>query len=144
LAAISCSFDLGMMLHIDLINNHMIETIEDSITQYAEAWNVAGTENIKAALKDCWTPESTYYDPQNELVTGLNGLADLIDSFHQQAPGHRLYQTSKVDAHHYCGRFLWENVDPNGKKIVGMDYFEFNDQNQVTRIVGFFGPFTDL
>jgi len=121
-----------------------MQTIEQSIAQYGDAWNIEGVENIKSALKDSWTLQSTYFDTQNEMVQGIDGLANLINSFHEQAPGHILRQVSKVDAHHKSGRFQWENVGPNGEKTSGMDYFEFNDRNQITRIVGFFGPFIEL
>jgi len=121
-----------------------MQTIEESIIHYGDAWNIEGLENIKTALKDCWTPQSTYVDTQNEMVQGIDGLANLINSFHNQVPGHILQQVSKVDAHHNRGRFKWQNLSPDGEKTEGMDYFEFNDQNQITSIVGFFGPFTDL
>lgn len=121
-----------------------MQTVEESVTQYGDAWNVKGIENIKVALKDCWTSESTYVDTQNEMVKGIEGLAALINGFHEQMPGHTLQQASKVDSHHNSGRFTWVNIVPNGEKIEGMDYFEYNDQNQITRIVGFFGSFIDL
>jgi len=121
-----------------------MKTLEESVTQYANAWNIQGIDNIKAALQGCWAPESTYVDTQNEMVTGIDGLAALIDAFHRQAPRHLLQQVSKVDAHHNCARFTWVNLGPNGEKMEGMDYCEYNDQNVITCIVGFFGPFTDL
>ncbi|TCD03143.1 isomerase [Pedobacter psychroterrae] len=121
-----------------------MKTIEESITQYGHAWNVQGLENIKTALEDCWIQQSTYVDTQNEMVKGIDGLASLINGFHHVAPGHTLRQLSKVDFHHNCGRFKWENIGPNGDKMEGMDYFEYNDDNQITCIVGFFGPFTNL
>ncbi|WP_158799805.1 isomerase [Pedobacter sp. L105] len=94
--------------------------------------------------KSCWTQESTYVDSQNGPVKGLDGLAGLINGFHEQMPGQQIQQRSKVDAHHNGGRFSWENIQDNGEKIEGMDYFEYNDQNKITRIIGFFGPFIDL
>lgn len=121
-----------------------MQTLEESITQYINAWNVSGLENIKSALHECWTIESTYVDTQNILVKGIDGLAVLINEFHKQMPGHKLQQLSKADYHTNSGRFLWENTSVTGEKTVGMDYFEYNDKNQITRIIGFFGPFREL
>ncbi|MBB5645923.1 nuclear transport factor 2 family protein [Pedobacter cryoconitis] len=121
-----------------------MQTIEESIAQYGKAWSTKGLENIKIALKNCWTPVSTYVDTQNDMITGIDDLAAHINELHEQTPGNKLQQLSKVDHHHNSGRFSWEFTGPDGKKIPGMDFLEFNDQNQIKSIVGFFGPFTDL
>jgi len=121
-----------------------MNTIEASIAQYNEAWSVKETEAIKATLKDCWTAESTYTDPQTDLLKGFEGLAAHINGFHKHFIGGKIQQASKADCHHHSGRFKWILTQADGVKIEGMDYFEFNDQNQIIRIVGFFGPFTNL
>lgn len=121
-----------------------MQTVEESIAQYSKAWSAKGLENIKIALKNCWTPISTYVDTEHDMVTGIDNFAAFINEFHEQTPGNKLQRLSKIDHHHNSGRFTWEATTPDGEKTPGMDYFEFNDQNQITCIVGFFGPFTDL
>jgi hypothetical protein len=39
------------------------------------------------------------------------------------------------------GRYTWNVVLPTETKE-GFDYFEFNEQYQITRLVSFFGPLT--
>ena len=117
-----------------------MQTVEESVQQYAAAWNVVGVENIKAALEKCWTAESTYVDPQNGPVKGFDGLAELINGSYADMPGRVLRNVTSADFHNHSGRFLWDLTLANGDVIDGQDYFEYNEQNQVTRIVGFFGP----
>jgi hypothetical protein len=40
--------------------------------------------------------------------------------------------------HHHSGRFRWLAICPEGYPVEGMDYFEFDSENHITRIVGFF------
>jgi hypothetical protein len=79
------------------------QTIEDSVRQYSDAWNLDGIENIKTALQSCWTKESTYVDPQNGPVKGYDGLAELIQQSYVNLPGRKLRLISAPDVHHTSG-----------------------------------------
>ncbi len=114
-------------------------TIEESIRQYTDAWNQADTTTIKVALYHCWTDESSYVDPKNPLITGSESLANLVYGSYETMPGRTFRLLSKVDYHNGSGRFKWELIQPGQEAQEGMDYFEYNEQNQITRIVGFFG-----
>ncbi len=115
------------------------QTIEESIRQYIQAWNEKGLKNIKAALEKCWTADSTYADPNNPPTKGLDGLTALIQSSENQMPDRKFSQMSKVEFHHNSGRFKWLLTRKNGETTEGLDYFEYDSANQITRIVGFFG-----
>ena len=114
------------------------QTIEESITQYTGAWNEEGIENIKAALEECWTVDSTYADPSNAPVKGLDELVTLIGRAQEQSPGGRFTLTSPAEFHHKSGCFKWRLTKKDGSHRDGMDYFEYNAENQIVRIVGFF------
>jgi hypothetical protein len=117
-------------------------TIENAIYQYTNAWNQEDPITIKAALYRCWTEDSSYTDPQNPLITGRDALANLIYSSYEPMPGRTFRLLSQVDYHNGSGRFRWELIQPGQEVQEGMDYFEYNGQNQITRIVGFFGAFS--
>jgi hypothetical protein len=115
-----------------------IQTIEETVGQYGKAWNQSGRDNIVAVLRNCWAPDATYVDPQNPLVRGLIDLAGLIDSSYQQMPVRTFHMLSSPNFHINSGYFRWSVDEPGKETREGLDYFEYNDQNQLTRIVGFF------
>jgi hypothetical protein len=118
-----------------------------ALMQYAGAWNKTTEAEILAALKNCWTPESTYTDPQTDTARGPAALAQVILGFHKAAPGATIVPTSGLDVHHNYGRFSWRLTRPaaNGapsQDSDGFDFVEFSaDGTKVLKIVGFFGPF---
>ena len=94
---------------------------------------------MKAALEKCWTSDSTYADPNNLPTRGFDGLAALIQSSWDNMPERKFTQLSKVDFHHNSGRFKWLLTMKDGSTKEGLDYFEYDSENRITRIVGFFG-----
>lgn len=95
-------------------------------------------ETILAKISQCWAPEATYTDRLTDTITGRDAITDLIiSSFEQMGP-----RTFKVlgepQTHHQSGRFRWLAIRPEGYPIEGMDYFEFDSEHRITRIVGFF------
>jgi hypothetical protein len=40
----------------------------------------------------------------------------------------------------FSGRFSWALTFPDGYVSEGIDYFEFDAENKITKIVGFFEP----
>jgi hypothetical protein len=115
------------------------QTVEETITQYIQAWNEKGVEKIKAALGKCWVDDGTYTDPNNPPTKGFNGLAAVIQSSWDKMPERKFSQISKADFHHNSGRFKWLVTRKDGSKTEGLDYFEYDSENRITRIVGFSG-----
>lgn len=115
------------------------QTVEESVRQYIQAWNEKGLKNIKAALEKCWTADSTYADPNNLPTKGPDGLAAVIQGSQDKMPERKFSQMSKADFHHNSGRFKWLLTQKNGETTEGLDYFEYNSENRITRIIGFFG-----
>lgn len=114
------------------------QTVEESIAQYIVAWNEKGVKNIKATLEKCWTTDGTYTDPSNPPIKGLDGLAAVIQGSQEKMPERKIGLTSKVDFHDNSGRYKWLLTKKNGDKSEGLDYFEYNSENRITRIVSFF------
>ena len=116
------------------------DPIVESIRQYTYAWNQESPAAIKEALVKCWSSTGTYKDPRTSLAVGIDQLVEVIYKSYKLSPGRKFRLVSKADCHHGSGRFKWELIMPNKKVIEGMDYFEYNEKNQITRVVGFFGP----
>ena len=115
-----------------------IKTIEETILLYTSAWNETEREAIVGKINQIWPPEGTYSDPITDTITGREAITELIVSSYAQM-GQRTFKVLDVpEFHHQSGRFRWLAIRPEGYPIEGMDYFEFDDKNRITRIVGFF------
>jgi hypothetical protein len=96
-------------------------------------------------LEEAWAEHGVYSDPTAE-VHGRQALSDHIAGFRAQMQGAVLSLTSAVDVHHRQHlRFTWKIANPSGETLAaGMDYGELDDEGRLVRIVGFFGPFSEL
>ena len=72
-------------------------------------------------------------------MKGLDGLAAVIQGSQDKMPERKISVTSKVDFHDNSGRYKWLLTKKTGDKSEGLDYFEYNSENRITRIVSFFG-----
>ena len=97
------------------------------------------SKTIKAALEKCWTADGTYTDPSNPPIKGLDKIAAVIQGSQDKMPERWISLTSKVDFHDNSNRYKWLLTKKNGDKSEGMDYFEYDSENRITRIVSFFG-----
>jgi hypothetical protein len=114
------------------------QNIEETILTYTSAWNETEREAIMEKISQCWAPEGTYSDRLTDTITGPKAITDLIISSYGQM-GPRTFQVlSEPQVHHQSGRFRWLAIKPEEYPVEGMDYFEFNSENRITRIVGFF------
>jgi hypothetical protein len=109
-----------------------------SIDLYTAAWAETDRARQQALLARCWTPDTTYEDPQTPAVRGTDALLAVIAGFHQAWPGARISLNSAVEEYRQVGRFNWILQQPTGSTTYGTDFVEFNDQNQLIRVVGFF------
>jgi hypothetical protein len=115
-----------------------IKNIEEAILTYTSAWNETAREVILEKIKKCWAPDGTYTDKLTDTIIGPEAITDLIISSYGQMGPRTFTVLSQPDTHHQSGRFYWLAIRPEGYPVPGMDYFEFNDENRITRIVGFF------
>lgn len=115
-----------------------MENIEETILTYTSAWNETEREAIKELIRRCWAPEATFTDRLTDTITGQNAITDLIISSYEQMGPRTFKVLGEPVTHHNNGRFHWLAIRPEGYPIAGMDYFEFDSDNRITRIVGFF------
>jgi hypothetical protein len=122
----------------DLCSMENIKNIEETMLTYTSAWNETEREAIVAKISKCWSERGTYADKLTDTISGREAITELIlGSYAQMGP--RTFKVLGVpETHHQSGRFLWLAIRPEGYPIEGMDYFEFDEHNQITRIVGFF------
>lgn len=117
----------------------MIPSVEQMIKQYVAAWNGKGLDEFKAGFAQCWAADATYTDPNFALVQGVDGIAALAQGSLDTIPVRTFNVLTQPDYHHNVGRYTWNVVLPEETKD-GFDYFEFNNENKITRLVSFFGP----
>jgi len=116
----------------------MIASVNEMIEKYVSAWNGKELEEFKAEFAKVWTEDATYTDPNFPLVEGLNGLSELAYSSLEHAPVRTFSILTTPDYHHNVGRYTWQVELPNETKE-GFDYFEYNEEYKITRLVSFFG-----
>ncbi|RFZ84169.1 nuclear transport factor 2 family protein [Mucilaginibacter terrenus] len=114
------------------------QNIEETILTYTSAWNENEREVILEKISKCWAPDGTYTDRLTDTITGPDAITDLIVSSLGQMGPRTFKVLAEPQVHHQSGRFRWLAIRPEGYPVEGMDYFEFNSENRITRIVGFF------
>jgi hypothetical protein len=117
----------------------MIASVEEMIDLYVQAWNGKSLAEFKAGFAVCWAEDSTYTDPNFALISGVDGIAGLAQSSLDLYPIRTFSVLTAPDYHHNVGLYSW-TVDLPEHTRDGYDYFEFNEQNQITRLVSFFEP----
>jgi hypothetical protein len=115
-----------------------MKNIEQTILTYTSAWNETDRETIKGIISRCWAEEGTYTDPLTDTITGRDAITDLIIGSYSQMGPRTFKVLGEPQTHHNAGRFRWLAIRPAGYPAEGMDYFEFDGDNRITRIVGFF------
>lgn len=115
-----------------------IKNVEETILLYTSAWNESKREAVKEKISRCWAPTGTYTDRLTDTITGQDAITDLIISSYGQM-GPRTFQVlAEPQVHHQSGNFRWLAVRPGQYPVEGMDYFEFDSEKRIIRIVGFF------
>ena len=122
----------------DLCVMENIKSTEEIILIYTSAWNEIKREAIREKIDQCWSVEGTFTDKATDTITGRDAITDLIVGSYDQTGPKNFKVLAEPVTHHHSGRFRWLNIPPEGYPAEGMDYFEFDEQNHITRIVGFF------
>jgi len=122
-----------------------MKNINDTTSCYLRAWNEQTPEAVKAAFEACCAPEitytdrnaSTYTDDPAHLVKGIDQLTKLVMGSLAEFPGRTfsiLTTPQYFDGHcHYS----WGVQIPGQEVMAGWDYFQYNEENLITSIVGF-------
>ena len=110
------------------------------IDSYCAAWSTENARQRQALLLPIWSDGATYTDPTVH-ATGAEELLTHIAGIQSKHPGARILRTSDVDVHHGIARFAWKFAMPDGTSLPeGLDVvFPDPGQEQITRVIGFFG-----
>ncbi len=114
----------------------MITSVEEMIEQYVLAWNQTELKNYKNEFAKCWDGRALYSDQYSEH-TGLEGIVGFADKSLEFAPDRRFSVLESPEYHHGYGRYAWK-VDAEGMSNVGYDYFEFNENFKIAKLISFF------
>lgn len=114
----------------------MNTSVEKMIGQYVSAWNENSLEKYREEFKKCWTLDAVYTDPYGEY-NGLEALSVFAHKSHGIMPERKFSILEEPEYHHQSGRYAW-SVEISGRTNVGYDYFEFNGNFEITRLVSFF------
>jgi hypothetical protein len=114
------------------------QNIQEIILTYTSAWNETGPEIIREKINRSWSINGTYIDKLTDTVIGRDFLPDLIVASHTQMGPRTFHVVAEPVTHHRSGHFRWLVTRSEGYPAEGLDYFEFDENNLITRIVGFF------
>jgi len=120
---------------------------EQALANYSAAWNAPGAEAITAAFARCWTDRTTFTDTITNTIVGIAPMVQLVLDTAARYPGFTLHPVGDLDTHHTVGQFSWRMTAPDpivaagvdyGRELHGLDFVEFDADNRIARIVGFF------
>lgn len=104
---------------------------------YSSAWKAETEVQKRAILADTLATQAVYTDPTG-VRTGYDELIGYMTEFHKQIPGGHFVVTYFL-AHHGKSIAKWNMMAGDGSKIgVGVSYGEYNADNKLVAITGFF------
>lgn len=115
----------------------IMKNMTETISHYVGAWDEQTPETVKLALEACCSPQITYTDKTTPLINGIDALVKLIMSSHEKLPGRKFWVLTAPEYFDGQCYYSWgANLPGNGERA-GRDFIEYNNQNLITRIVGF-------
>lgn len=114
----------------------MITSVDKMIEQYVASWNENNFAAYKKEFEKCWANEALYVDPFGEYK-GLDELAKFAQISLEIIPNRKFSILEQPEYHHHFGKYSWL-VEFSGRTNIGYDYFEFNQDFKITRLISFF------
>lgn len=114
-----------------------MKNVKETVERYTSAWNEKTAEDVKKAFVQVLADDITYQDKNTPLLTGIDAFVDLVMSSHEKVPGRTfslLSEPEYFDQHCY---YSWGINIPGMGEFAGRDYAEYNDENKLTKIIGF-------
>jgi hypothetical protein len=128
---VASNFDLNKK------DKHMITTVREMIEQYITAWNKTSLAEYRQEFAKCWAEYGVYIDPTSAGFVGVEAIAQFANLSLDIVPERHFELVDEPDSHHTYGRYTWKVTTPGGTNV-GYDYFEFNEEFKITRLVSFF------
>jgi hypothetical protein len=114
-----------------------MKNMKETVERYTSAWNEKTAEKVKMAFVEIFVDEITYQDKNTPLIKGIDAFVDLVMSSHEKVPGPTFsLLTEPAYFEHHC-YYPWSINIPGFGEFAGRDYAEYNDENKLTKIVGF-------
>ena len=115
----------------------MSKHYEEIWERYVSSWKAEGTEAKRALYEGCLAPSCVYTDPLTQ-AEGWEALTDYMLDFHRQIPGGH-FVTEYFLAHHGKSIARWKMKNGDGVTLGdGISYGEYDDQDRLVRMTGFF------
>ena len=121
----------------------MTSSVEEMIGLYISAWNQTEVNGFKTGFAKCFAVDAAYTDPLFPDIHGVDELVELVLHYLELAPVRTFSVAVQPVHHHYVGLYTWK-ADVPGATREGYDYFEFNEEFKITRLVSFFGPLVEV
>jgi hypothetical protein len=114
-----------------------MKNITETVSHYVNGWNEKTPEAVKAEFIKCLDAGITYTDKNTALVNGIDDFIKLVMSSHEKVTGRTFsVLTTPEYFDHYC-YYTWGINIPGKGEFAGHDYFEYNEEGLITRIIGF-------
>jgi hypothetical protein len=114
-----------------------MKNIEENIRNYVAAWNETTPEAISSAFEQCCSQDITYTDKNTPKFSGISQLTSLVMSAHEKFPGITFSVLTEPECFDGQAYYSWGVHFPDGVDRAGRDYMEYNEDQLITRIVGF-------
>ncbi|MEN9871586.1 MAG: hypothetical protein RLZZ171_2578 [Cyanobacteriota bacterium] len=113
--------------------------ITQVIQDYVSAWNIPDSEERVILMTKVLAENCLYIDSHlPEPITSRELHCQFIDRFRDKFPELSLNLASSPNSHHGYFRFAWQMLKSNGDLFTQGNFFgEINEQNQITKLVGF-------
>ena len=116
------------------------KNVETSVSLYLDGWNAKTAADVKEKFMQCLAPDVTYTDTNTPKLTGIDRIVDLVMQSYDKVPGRSFDLPATPEFFANQGRYRWVINIPGQGAHDGMDFFEYNDDNLITRLVGFLTP----
>jgi hypothetical protein len=114
-----------------------MKNMKETAERYTSAWNKPTAAEVKELFTQTLADEITYQDKNTPVVTGIDAFVDLVMSSHEKVPGRTFSLLTEPEYfNHHC-YYTWGINIPGFGEFKGRDYVEYNDENKMTKIIGF-------
>lgn len=114
-----------------------------ALHDYLAMWNERDMDAMRTLLDRAVSEDMIFADPA-QYHEGRDRLSRNVTKFRSRFPDADLSLASGVDSQHQRHRYAWK-IEVSGELLIeGFDVTTINDEGQIERVDGFFGPLPPL
>jgi len=106
---------------------------------YLDMWNERDADRVRSHLDAAVSEDMLFVDPRDQHV-GRDALHQNVRRFRRAFPDADLSIRSGIDGHNNRYRYEWRIAVGDVVVLDGFDVATVNDDGQIERVDGFFGP----